>query len=182
MDRGKRIIGILLILISVTALFSWEKWGKNRFFSDDVLVCRENVSKGEMIREDMLETVKMDINTEGWISPEEKDYVIGKEAAGFIHRQMPLFKEYFALSELTAGGSKGKFVMTVPQDWLVCLPVSISRGDNAYFFSGGSLVTKAPVTAVNVEYGSLDIIVTEKQAGRLSAAASAGEKLAVIYS
>ncbi len=182
MDRGKRIIGILLILISVTALFSWEKWGKTRFFGDDVLVCRENVKKGEIIREDMLETVKMDANTEGWISPGEKDYVVGKEAVGFIHKQTPLFPEYFDQSELTAGSSKGKYVMTVPRDWMVCLPVSISRGDNAYFFCGNSFVTRAPVSAVNAEYGSLDIVVTEKQAEQLSGAASSGEKLAVIYS
>ena len=182
MDKGKRIIGILLILISVTALFSWEKWGKNRFFYDDVLVCRENVSKGEIIREDMLETVKMDIRAEGLISPKEKDYVIGKEATGFIHKEMPLFREYFDQLELTAGSSKGKFVMTVPQDWLACLPVSISRGDNAYFFCGNRFLTEAPVRAVNMEYGSLDIIVTEKQAGQISGVAASGEKLAVIYS
>ena len=49
LDKGKRFIGILLILVSVGALFTWEKWGKNRFLYDEVLILRQSVEKGTVI-------------------------------------------------------------------------------------------------------------------------------------
>ena len=62
MGKGKKVIGILLILISIAALFTWEKWGKNRFLYEDVLVFTQNIEKGTVITEEMIDTVKMDGN------------------------------------------------------------------------------------------------------------------------
>ena len=64
MEKGKKIIGIVLILVSIAALFTWEKWGKNRFLYEDVLAFSQNVEKGTVITEDMISTVKMDIGEE----------------------------------------------------------------------------------------------------------------------
>ena len=65
MDRGKKIIGIVLIAASISALIAWEKWGKTQLLYDEVLVCRENISRGTVMREDMFETVKMDVREIG---------------------------------------------------------------------------------------------------------------------
>ena len=172
MDRGKRIIGIVLIAVSIAALVTWEKWGKAQFLYDEVLVCSKNVAKGTILREDMFQTVKMKVSEKDFITPGEKNSLVGKEAAAFIHKGLPLFQEYFIQVEL---------VLTVPEEWLYALPSSLRRGDDAYFFLGSGLVTSAPVRLVDKENHSVEIVVTDKQAQQLSKAAESGEKMILVY-
>ena len=54
MDRGKRIIGVVVVIVSVFTLIAWEKWGKDRFLYDEILVLNKNVEKGTVITEEML--------------------------------------------------------------------------------------------------------------------------------
>ena len=74
MEKGKKIIGIVLILVSIAALFTWEKWGKNRFLYEDVLAFSQNVEKGTVITEDMISTVKMDIGEEDQLKCGKEKY------------------------------------------------------------------------------------------------------------
>ena len=76
MEKGKKIIGIVLILVSIAALFTWEKWGKNRFLYEDVLAFSQNVEKGTVITEDMISTVKMDIGEEDQLKSADKKSII----------------------------------------------------------------------------------------------------------
>lgn len=181
MDRGKRIAGVLLIIVSVAALIAWEKWGKEQFLYEEVLVCRENVSRGTVMREELFETIKMDLNEKGWIRPKDKKSLLGKETASFIHKGMPLFPEYFDQAGLSADGKEGKYVLSIPEHWLDSAPASLKRGNRAYFFSGKTFLTSAPVSEINEERRNVEVIVTEKQAAKLSSAAADGEKLVIIY-
>ncbi len=181
MDRGKRIIGIVLIAVSIAALVTWEKWGKAQFLYDEVLVCSKNVAKGTILRDDMFQTVKMKVSEKDFITPGEKNSLVGKEAAAFIHKGLPLFQEYFIQVELVSGAKEGKYVLTVPEEWLYALPSSLRRGDDAYFFLGSGLVTSAPVRLVDKENHSVEIVVTDKQAQQLSKAAESGEKMILVY-
>lgn len=181
MDKGKKVIGILLIAVSIAALFTWEKWGKAQFLYDEVLVCSRNIAKGTILREDMFQTVKMELAEKDYITPKEKESLLGKEAAAFIHKGVPLFQEYFVQTELAPGGRNGTYVLAVPGEWLYAVPSSLRRGDRAYFFLGSGLVTSAPVTLVNQEKHSVEIVVTDQQARQLSEAAKSGEKLVLAY-
>ena len=180
MDRGKKIIGIALIAASISALIAWEKWGKTQLLYDEVLVCRENISRGTVMREDMFETVKMDVREEGFLRPEEQKSLIGKEAVSFVHKGMPLFPEYFVREGLSAG-KNGRFILSVPEDWLASMPSSIGRGNRAYFYSGKRLLAEAPVSAFDAENRAIEVVVRKEQAAVLSEAAAAGEKMVVVY-
>lgn len=180
MDRGKRIIGIVLIAASLSALIAWEKWGKTQFLYDEVLVCRENISRGTVMKGDMFEVVQMDIREKGFFRPENRKELIGKEAVSSIHKGMPLFPEYFAGEGLSAGGN-GRFILAVPESWLESVPSSIGRGDLAYFYSGKRFLTEAPVAAADAETGEIEVVVDRRQASVLSEAAAAGEKMVIVY-
>ena len=180
MDRGKKIIGIVLIAVSVSALIVWEKWGKTQLLYDEVLVCRENISRGTVMREDMFETVKMDVREKGFIRPEERKSLIGKEAVSFVHKGMPLFPEYFVREGLSAGRN-GRFILSVPEDWLASMPSSIGRGNQAYFYSGSRLLIEAPVSAFDAENREIEVVVSKEQAAALSEAAEAGRKMVIVY-
>ena len=162
LDKGKRFIGILLILVSVGALFTWEKWGKNRFLYDEVLILRQSVEKGTVITEGMLEKKNMDISDDDCIKAKELQTVIGREAAFFIH--------------------KDGYVLGIPSDWLASLPESLSKGDRVYFYDGERFVTSALTSTVNLENRCVEVIVSRQQASELSALARDGEKLVIIYS
>ena len=181
MDKGKKIIGILLIAVSITALTAWERWGKAQLLYSDVVVCRENLSKGTVIREDMLQTVKMDIREKGFITPEKAKGLIGREAAFFIHKGVPLFNEYFTEAASAAGSERGTYVLSVPATWLDSFPGSLEIGNRAYFYYNGREIASAPVTAVNAEEKTAEVAVREQQVRKLSEIAAEGGKFVIIY-
>lgn len=181
MERGKRVIGVLLIMVSIGALVAWEKWGKNRFLYDEILVLNQNVEKGTVITADMLEKKHMDVSERDCIGAEELQAVMNREAAFFVHKNTPLFHEYFQQEGLTADESLGRYILTVPSGWLAVLPRGLSKRDRVYFYCSGKLVTSALTSGVDLENGSVDVVVSDSQAEELSVLAGEGEKLVIIY-
>lgn len=181
MERGKKIIGILLILVSIAALFTWEKWGKNRFLYEDVLVLSQNVEKGTVITGDMVDTVKMDVREEKQLKNTDKEYIIGREAAFFIHKGVPLFREYFMEEGLTADEGRDRYILSIPADWLDSAPKTMARGDRACFYIHGKFVTSALISYVQEEGKSYEVVVSSKQAEALSKIGSRGDGLVITY-
>lgn len=133
MERGKQIIGMLLILVSIGALVTWEKWGKNRFLYDEVLVLNQNVEKGTVITEAMLEKKHMDVSERDCIKAEELQTAIGREAAFFIHKNVPLFSAYFLPEGLTPDESRGRYILSIPSHWLAAAPRVPVKGRQGVF-------------------------------------------------
>lgn len=181
MEKGKKIIGIVLILVSIAALFTWEKWGKNRFLYEDVLAFSQNVEKGTVITEDMISTVKMDIGEEDQLKSADKKSIIGREAAFFIHKGAPLFREYFVEEGLTADEKRDRYILSIPADWLLSAPKTMTRGDRAYFYSDGKFVTSAILSYAEEEGKSYEVVVSASQAETLSKIASRGDEIVITY-
>ena len=170
MDRGKRIIGVVVVIVSVFTLIAWEKWGKDRFLYDEILVLNKNVEKGTVITEEMLSEKRIGGTEKDCLSADDREYVIGREAAFFVHKGVPLFREYFQQSSLSAD-----------EDWLTCMPASLGRGDKIFFFRGGDFVTSAMVASVDEEKTFMEIVVSDEQASALSKIGGSGEIMTVIY-
>lgn len=179
MNRSKQIIGILLIIISIIGLAVWEKWGKAQLLYDDVLVLRDNVAKGTVITASMMETRKMNI-TEDFITFEEKDEIIGKETAAFVHKGVPLFAEYFQEARLSPGEKRGDYVLAVPQEWILSKPETLSKGDKVFFFCGEEILTSAFVSSIGTEE-LIEVIVDQLQAEKISKVVTEGRKLVLAY-
>jgi hypothetical protein len=174
-------MGILLILVSIGALVAWEKWGKDRFLYEEVPVLARNVEKGTVITEDMVELVKMDVREGDCITAKQVKSIIGREAAFFVHKGVPLFSAYFAQAGLTPVREEGTYYLSVPDDWLVELPKNLQRGDQLYFFKGERFLTSAPVSSVDEEGKSVEVVVDDKQAAALAKTTGDGARLVVIY-
>lgn len=175
------MIGILLILVSIAALYTWERWGKNRLLYDDVLVFSQNVEKGTVITEEMVSTAKMDVSEEDQLKSADKDRIIGREAAFFVHKGAPLFKEYFMEEGLTANQAQDRYVLSIPADWQLSAPKTISRGDRAYFYLNGKFLTSALISFVEEDGKSFEVVVSSRQAEALSKIASRGDEMVVTY-
>ncbi len=179
MTGGKRIFGLLLICISVLGLVGWEQWGKERFLYDEVLVLRENVKKGTVITEEMLDVKPMDFD-EPCLEFSERKKIIGMQAASFIHKGTPLFAACFQEPDLVPDATKNRYGMSLPMEWIASKPTTLSRGDKVFLFFGKRLVTEVDVVEVTKE-DSVEIIVGKEQAAAICQVTEAGGKLVLVY-
>ena len=178
MIRRKQILGLFLLAVSILGLAGWEQWGKERLLYDQVLVLRENVNRGTVITENMLDVRSMEMD-EPCLQFSEKEKVIGMEAAAFVHKGVPLFSAYFRDPDLTADQTKNRYGMCLPTDWIASKPTTLSRGDKVFLFFGKQLITKAAVSDVT-KNGEVEIIVGKEQAASICQVTIDGGKLALV--
>jgi len=181
MDRSRQVVSFILIVVSILGLFSWEKWGRDRFLYDDVPVLRQDVDPGTPITESMLTTAKMENVPADALSESDLSDIIGTEAGQYIHRGVPLFAAYFSESGLTADAGLDRYVMTIPEGWIASMPSSISRGDHAVLYLDDEKVAEVPVRQYDTDGNSLEVMVTRKEAKKLSGLGAMGRKFSIIY-
>ena len=195
----KRIAGIVLIVLSVGALGFWELWGRENITYDRVLVLKESLPKNTLITADMLRERKVEKAGEGAIRTEQRNEIVGLETGQFIPAGTELYKEYFQESIFSVGEEQGKYILSVPAQWLKAFPQTLRRGDRAFFYCGGEPVKDAVVAYVRdgtnqeVYYGDderltssssvslIEIVVDKEQASLLGKLAEKGNKFVVLY-
>ena len=195
----KKIAGITLILLSLGALGFWEMWGRENITYDRVLVLKDSLPKNTLITSEMLREKKTENPGEGAILSDEGNEIIGMETAQFVPAGTELYREYFQESVFAVGPEEGKYILSVPAQWLKAFPQTLKRGDRAFFYCGGEPVTDAVVAYVRdgtnqeVHYGDderlissssvslIEIVVDEKQAALLGRLAEKGNKFVILY-
>lgn len=195
----KRIAGIVLIVLSVGALGFWELWGRENITYDRVLVLKESLPKNTLITADMLRERKVEKAGEGAIRTEQINEIVGLETGQFVPAGTELYREYFQESIFSVGEEQGKYILSVPAQWLKAFPQTLRRGDRAFFYCGGEPVTDAVVAYVRdgtnqeVYYGDderltssssvslIEIVVDKEQAALLGKLAEKGNKFVVLY-
>lgn len=195
----KRIAGVVLIVLSVGALGFWELWGRENITYDRVLVLKESLPKNTLITADMLRERKVEKAGEGAIRTEQRNEIVGLETGQFVPAGTELYREYFQESIFSVGEEQGKYILSVPAQWLKAFPQTLRRGDRAFFYCGGEPVTDAVVAYVRdgtnqeVYYGDderltssssvslIEIVVDKEQAALLGKLAEKGNKFVVLY-
>jgi len=110
-----------------------------------------------------------------------------------------LYMEYFQESKFAVGEEEGKFILSIPEQWLKSFPQTLKRGDRAFFYCAGEIVTDAVVAYVRdgtnqeVYYGDderltssasvslIEVVVTEEQARLLGKLADKDNKFVILY-
>lgn len=195
----KRIAGIVMIVLSVGALGFWELWGRENITYDRVLVLKESLPKNTLITAEMLRERKVEKAGEGAIGAEQRNELVGLETAQFVPAGTELYREYFQESIFSVGEEQGKYILSVPAQWLKAFPQTLRRGDRAFFYCGGEPVTDAVVAYVRdgtnqeVYYGDderltssssvslIEIVVDGEQAALLGKLAEKGNKFVILY-
>ena len=127
------ILGIVLMLASVTAMFWWETKGRSLFLYKEVLVLNQSVEASMTITSDMVSFIRVDPDNfiEGALVSKEK--VLGKTVSHYIPKYSQLNLEYF-LSEKAEDAEEDCYIFNVPADWIITFPNSLRRGDTVYFY------------------------------------------------
>lgn len=195
----RRIAGIVLVVFSVGALGFWELWGRENITYDRVLVLKEALPKNTLITADMLRVKKVDRAGEGALMEGEKGEIVGLETTQFIPAGTELYREYFQESIFAVGEEQGRYILSIPAQWLKAFPQTLRRGDRAFFYCGGEPVTDAVVAYVRdgtnqeVYYGDderltssssvslIEVVVDREQAALLGKLAEKGNKFVLLY-
>ena len=195
----RRIAGIVLVMFSVGALGFWELWGRENITYDRVLVLKEALPKNTLITADMLRVKKVDRAGEGALMEGEKSEVVGLETTQFVPAGTELYREYFQESIFSVGEEQGRYILSIPAQWLKAFPQTLRRGDGAFFYCGGEPVTDAVVAYVRdgtnqeVYYGDderltssssvslIEVVVDREQAALLGKLAEKGNKFVLLY-
>ena len=195
----RRIAGIVLVVLSVGALGFWELWGRENITYDRVLVLKEALPKNTLITADMLRVKKVDRAGEGALMEGEKGEIVGLETTQFVPAGTELYREYFQESIFAVGEEQGRYILSIPAQWLKAFPQTLRRGDRAFFYCGGEPVTDAVVAYVRdgtnqeVYYGDderltssssvslIEVVVDREQAALLGKLAEKGNKFVLLY-
>lgn len=179
LERGKRIFGIVMICVSLLALFSWEKFGRAHFYYDDILVLRGSVQRGSTITPDMLKVVRTDRLQKDMLRPDDRKWIQGKAAAQFIHKGSPLYKEYFCSRKLLTGGRSGRYRICIPERWMISCPDDLHAGDRIHILSGGQKIAGARVLRYSGEDRSLQAVIEKRDAAVIEKKAAENSGLVI---
>lgn len=195
----RRIAGIVLVVLSLGALGFWELWGRENITYDKVLVFKEALPKNTLITADMFRIKKVDNAGDGAIPADRMDEIVGLETVQFVPADTELYREYFQESIFAVGQEQGKYILSIPAQWLKAFPQTLRRGDRAFFYCGGESVTDAVVAYVRdgtnqeVYYGDderltssstvslIEVVVDKEQAALLGKLAEKGNKFVILY-
>lgn len=196
----KRIVGMILIGTCLLALGFWEFWGRKNLGYEEILTVRSELAPNTVVTRDMLTVKKIETAPKDALRPADSDKLIGMESKQLIPTGESLYLAYFEESRFNIGNNTGKYVLSIPNDWLKSYPQTLRRGDTAYFYCKGTIVTDAVVAYArdgsNQEVRSQDearlvgtapvslieVIVNENQAKLLGNLAEKGNKFVVLYS
>ncbi|MBQ1959532.1 MAG: hypothetical protein II354_03795 [Firmicutes bacterium] len=195
----RRIAGIVLVVLSLGALGFWELWGRENITYDRVVVLKESLPKNTLITREMLRERKIENAAEGALTSADAEQLIGLETSQYVAAGTELYEEYFQESKFAVGEEEGKFILSIPEQWLKSCPQTLRRGDRAFFYCAGEIVTDAVVAYVRdgtnqeVYYGGderltssasvslIEVVVTEEQARLLGKLADKGNKFVLLY-
>ena len=199
-DLRKRIAGLLIIVLSVGALGFWELWGRENLSYRRIAVLRDSLEPHTLITEDMLRIKKVDYASKDAVLWENAGDLVGLETRQFVTGDLELHMEYFIEPEFRVGKQFDRYMLMVPDTWIMSMPESIRRGDRAFFYLGEKLICETGVAHVKDAYGqeityadrerlypsgtvkTLEIIVSREQMEKLDRLAQKGNRFTVIYS
>lgn len=195
----KKIAGILLIVLSVGALGFWEIWGRENLSYRKVAVLKESLDAHTIISSEMLKPKKVDSPSNGAIPWEKADSIAGLETKQFVAGNQELHPEYFQEVKFRTGEEFDRYVLSIPDTWLISQPDTLRRGDRAFIFLGEEMICETDVAHVKDNYGMevtysdrerfypsgrterVEILVSSDQMKKLDLLAKKGNRFTLIY-
>lgn len=195
----KRIIGIILIFSTLTALAFWELWGRSNLGYQKIPVLKKDTERYTKITADMLTFKPIEHPNKGTLTGADVEGLKGMAAGQYIPAGEPLYANYFTEAEFMTGEATDSFILALPEQWLAAYPQTLRRGDRVFFYCAGEAVTDA--IAVHVKDSnnqeiysagnerlqdsgrvqSIEVVVNATQASQLEKLAAKGNRFLLLY-
>lgn len=174
----RKALGIVFIVLAIISMVVWEKWGKSQLLYDEIPVLSINVERGTVIKDSMIKFVRLNCSEECIKKQGYKD-IVGKEANSFIHKGVPLFKEYFVSRERAVNSEKNLFAIAIPEKLIINKWGNSKNNDKAYIFSGNKEITKCSISNIDSEAGIIELISSKEGIKAISGAIAEGNHLVI---
>lgn len=127
------ILGILLILAALAAVYFWEARGREYFLYREVVVTSQGIEANTKVTPEMLDIIKIspDNFMEGAVA--SKTEVEGKYSTHYIPKYSQLSSVYFK-DDILDTEEEDYYIFTVPAEWIITFPGSLRMGDTVYFY------------------------------------------------
>ena len=196
----QKTVGILMIIISLGALGFWEFWGRENLAYEQILVLRQDTPANTAIVKSMLEVRRMENPGDGVLQEKDAASLLGMETAQYIPAGTTLYREYFQNPAMATGGSTGRYILSIPAEWLISFPQTLQRGDEVSFYYGEKLAAAVRVAHVRDSSNQevtvsddnrmqssapavqLEVVITEEDAVKLTELAEKGKRFMLLYS
>ena len=147
----KKVVGIIMIALTLSVLILWETWGEEQFIYDEILTLKNDVYEGEEITSDMIKVIRVEKPNERVLRPKDIYSLCQMRSRNFIPKGEAIYWDFFQPNTLSYRPNTSLNVLSVPPSWLIDMPQSIKRGDKAIFYVDGSLILEATVIHVKTE-------------------------------
>ncbi len=131
--KNKKLMGIFFLFLAITFFIFWEFVGRSELLYESVVVLKEDVQKGTLITDDMLNIIKIDVNNHIKNSINKKSEIIGFEAKHYIPAKTQLVGEFFDSPEFVLDDDEK--IMKLPNEWIHSYPETLRRKDKVYLYA-----------------------------------------------
>ena len=132
--KWKTIIGIILVVASIMAMYLWESRFKDQVMQTEVLVPIKEIGIGDVILLSNLKTLKInpEAKIENALTAKDAEMLNGRVAKQNLVENQQLRSEYFAKREEILPEGYVHFV--IPNDWIFSKSSLIGLHDKAKFY------------------------------------------------
>ena len=147
--KWKSIAGIVLVILSVAAMYYWETRGRDSFLLVPVLAASDDIEAGTIVGEEDFTVLRVPPETvaAATLTPSEAVYLYGQRAGRHIRRNQQVAKEDFGSA--AAQVPVGKSVYVLPQSWIYSRSSSLRAGDRVLIYS---MPEKKPLGAYTLAF------------------------------
>ena len=147
--KWKSIAGIVLVILSVAAMYYWETRGRDSFLLVPVLAASDDIEAGTIVGEEDFTVLRVPPETvaAATLTPSEAVYLYGQRAGRHIRRNQQVAKEDFGSA--AAQVPEGKTVYVLPQSWIYSRSSSLRAGDRVLIYS---MPEKKPLGAYTLAF------------------------------
>ncbi len=157
--KWKLIIGIVLIILSLSAMFLWETRFRDELMLSEVLVAAVEINEGDIIDPEKIAVLKInpEAKLDGALTLKDIQLVLGKESRVNLKENQQLSTDYFAEPEDIA--KEGLRQMVIPAEWIHSKTVLLQSRDivSLYTVNGENYMGTYRVGFISPD-GSLEIL------------------------
>lgn len=127
------ILGIVLMVATLAAIYFWETKGREHFLYQRVVVLNQTVEEGIPITAEILSEIKVDPESiiDGAVVRQKE--ILGKYSDQYIAKNSQLALAYFK-DDVQDSKKKDSYIFSIPPEWVISFPSSLRRGDIIYFY------------------------------------------------
>ncbi len=129
LKKIRSVLGVLLILLSITGLFLWEWKGRDAILTEQVLVAKEEIREGRVLSSSLFEVKgipKANLLPNA-LAPSELGQLQGKVASQLIAKNGQVVPDYFSDNEFRLQRNESVFV--IRPEWIAMRSSALRRGD-----------------------------------------------------